>query len=50
MFRKFFQVIVIHIQQIQPVSLARLEKLGVMPAAQLRELRQTVIRSLHLDS
>ena len=38
-----------HLQQIQPVSLARLErKLGEMPAAQLAELRAAVVRLLNL--
>ena len=36
---------VFHLQQIQPVSLARLErKLGLMSAAQLTALRQTIVR------
>jgi len=40
---------VFHLQQIQPVSLARLErKLGVMPSAQLTELRRAIVRLLHL--
>ena len=38
-----------HLGQIQPVSLARLErKLGEMPAAQLAELRTAVVRLLNL--
>lgn len=42
---------VFHLQQIQPVSLARLErKLGLMPPALLTELRRTIIRLLHLDT
>jgi len=40
---------VFHLQQIQPVSLARLERrLGVMPSAQLTELRRAIVRLLHL--
>ena len=36
---------VFRLQQIQPVSLARLErKLGLMSAAQLTALRQTIVR------
>ena len=38
-----------HLQQIQPVSLARLErKLGAMPPAMLAELRQAMVRLLRL--
>lgn len=40
---------VFHLQQIQPVSLARLErKLGVLPPAQLTELRRAIVRLLRL--
>ncbi len=38
-----------HLQQIQPVSLARLErKLGEMPPAQLADLRAAILRLLRL--
>lgn len=38
-----------HLQQIQPVSLARLErKFGEMPAARKAELRAAVVRLLNL--
>ena len=41
---------VFHLQQIQPVSLARLErKLGVLPTAQLASLRRAIIRELGLQ-
>ena len=40
---------VFHLQQIQPVSLARLDrKLGVIPPMQLTELRQVIVRLLRL--
>lgn len=39
-----------HLQQVQPVSLARLErKLGEMPASTLAELRQAMVRLLRLQ-
>ena len=42
---------VFHLQQIQPVSLARLErKLGILPSAQLTELRRAVVRVLRLTT
>jgi mRNA interferase MazF len=38
-----------HLQQIQPVSLARLErKLGFMPPAELAMIREAIVRLLHL--
>jgi len=40
---------VFHLQQVQPVSLARLErKLGVLSPAHLTALRQALVRLLHL--
>ena len=43
----FLRAGVFHLQQIQPVSLARLEKrLGEMPPLQLAELRQAIARLL----
>ena len=40
---------VFHLQQIQPVSLAKLDrKLGVLPPAQLAELRRAIVRLLRL--
>ena len=39
-----------HLQQIQPVSLARLErKLGEMPSSHLTELRRAIVRLLRLE-
>jgi mRNA interferase MazF len=41
---------VFHLQQIQPVSLARLErKLGLLPPAEMARLRQALIRVLGLQ-
>lgn len=41
---------VFHLQQIQPVSLVRLErKLGTLPAQRFGELRRAIIRQLALD-
>lgn len=41
---------VFHLQQIQPVSLVRLErKLGVMPLPNLTELRGAIAGLLHLS-
>jgi mRNA interferase MazF len=39
-----------HLQQIQPVSLGRLERrLGVLPSSSLKELRGTISRLLRLE-
>ncbi len=44
---RFLRAGVFHLQQIQPVSLARLErKLGEMPPAVMAEVRQAVVRLL----
>ena len=41
---------VFHLQQIQPVSLVRLErKLGTLPLQKFGELRRAIIRQLSLD-
>ncbi|MEO5957844.1 MAG: type II toxin-antitoxin system PemK/MazF family toxin [Opitutaceae bacterium] len=41
---------VFHLQQIQPVSLVRLErKLGTLPPQKFGELRRAIIRQLALD-
>jgi mRNA interferase MazF len=41
---------VFHLQQIQPVSLARLErKLGVLPPTEMARLRQAIIQVLGLQ-
>ncbi|MEW6302242.1 MAG: type II toxin-antitoxin system PemK/MazF family toxin [Verrucomicrobiota bacterium] len=41
---------IFHLQQIQPVSLARLErKLGAMPMEHLKRLRRTLTQKLHLS-
>jgi mRNA interferase MazF len=38
-----------HLQQIQPVSLARLElKLGIMPPPAVAKIREAIVRLLHL--
>ena len=40
-----------HLQQIQPVSLARLDRrLGLVPPRQFTELRRALARLLHLDA
>ena len=47
----FLETGVLHLQQIQPVSLARLDRrLGLLPPPQLAELRRALIRQLHLDA
>ena len=41
---------VFHVQQIQPVSLARLErKLGLLPPVEMARLRQAIVRLLGLQ-
>jgi mRNA interferase MazF len=38
-----------HLQQVQPVSLARLERrLGIMPPPALAKIREAIVRHLHL--
>lgn len=40
-----------HLQQIQPVSLARLDRrLGLLPPPQLAELRRAIVRLLRLEA
>ena len=46
----FLEAGVFHLQQIQPVSLARLDRrLGLLSPPQFADLRQTLARLLHLD-
>lgn len=46
---RFLKAGAFHLQQIQPVSLARLERrLGELPPAQLAELRKAISRLLRL--
>jgi mRNA interferase MazF len=46
----FLRAGVFHLQQIQPVSLARLErKLGVLPPLEMARLRQAVVHVLGLQ-
>ncbi len=47
----FLRTGVFHLQQIQPISLARLErKLGVLPQAELARLRQAIVQVLGLQA
>ncbi len=47
----FLETGVFHLQQIQPVSLARIDRrLGLFPPAQFAALRRTIVRLLHLDA
>jgi mRNA interferase MazF len=47
----FLETGVFHLQQIQPVSLARIDRrLGLLPPAQFTELRRAMVRLLHLDA
>ena len=47
----FLEAGVFHLQQIQPVSLARLDRrLGLLPPPQFAELRRALLRLLRLDA
>lgn len=48
---RFLNAGVFHLQQIQPVTLARLErKLGVLPESDFVELKHAIARLLHLTN
>ena len=47
----FLETGVLHLQQIQPVSLARMERrLGLLPPIQFAALRCALVRLLHLEA